>query len=48
MQGVLVYNLEIFAPTFENSMVFVACGLNHKTAPLNVREKIALPTAMHE
>lgn len=25
------------------SMVFVACGLNHKTAPLNVREKIALP-----
>ena len=27
-------------------MVFVACGLNHKTAPLNVREKIALPQAM--
>lgn len=27
-------------------MVFVACGLNHKTAPLNVREKIALPAAM--
>lgn len=26
-------------------MVFVACGLNHKTAPLTVREKIALPTA---
>lgn len=24
-------------------MVFVACGLNHKTAPLAVREKIALP-----
>ncbi|ARG96849.1 glutamyl-tRNA reductase [Legionella micdadei] len=27
-------------------MVFVACGLNHKTAPINVREKIALPLAM--
>ena len=27
-------------------MVFVACGLNHKTAPLSVREKIALPAAM--
>lgn len=24
-------------------MVFVACGLNHKTAPLDVREKVALP-----
>lgn len=29
-------------------MVFVACGLNHKTAPLNVRERIALPPAMHD
>jgi glutamyl-tRNA reductase len=29
-------------------MVFVACGLNHKTAPINVREKVALPPAMHE
>jgi glutamyl-tRNA reductase len=29
-------------------MVFVACGLNHKTAPLTVREKIALPVAMHD
>jgi len=28
--------------------VFVACGLNHKTAPLSVREKIALPVAMQE
>ncbi|KTD31081.1 glutamyl tRNA reductase [Legionella maceachernii] len=27
-------------------MVFVACGLNHKTAPINVREKIALPLSM--
>lgn len=27
-------------------MMFVACGLNHKTAPLHVREKIALPLAM--
>lgn len=27
-------------------MVFVACGLNHKTAPISVREKIALPLAM--
>jgi len=26
-------------------MVFVACGLNHKTAPLDVREKVALTTA---
>jgi len=26
-----------------NCMVFVACGLNHKTAPLNVREQVALP-----
>ncbi|WP_028388080.1 glutamyl-tRNA reductase [Legionella fairfieldensis] len=29
-------------------MVFVACGLNHKTAPLNVREKMALPLARQE
>ncbi|MBA2709299.1 MAG: glutamyl-tRNA reductase [Tatlockia sp.] len=29
-------------------MVFVACGLNHKTAPINVREKIALPLAMQD
>lgn len=29
-------------------MVFVACGLNHKTAPINVREKVALSEAMHE
>ncbi|KTD16637.1 glutamyl-tRNA reductase [Legionella jordanis] len=29
-------------------MVFVACGLNHKTAPLTVREKIALPLPMQE
>lgn len=29
-------------------MVFVACGLNHKTAPINVREKVALPPAMHD
>jgi glutamyl-tRNA reductase len=28
-------------------MVFVACGLNHKTAPINLREKVALPSAMH-
>lgn len=27
-------------------MVFVACGLNHKTAPITVRETIALPVAM--
>lgn len=26
-------------------MVFVACGLNHKTAPINVREKVALSPA---
>ncbi len=30
------------------SMVFVACGLNHKTAPLDVREKVALPVAMKD
>ncbi len=29
-------------------MVFVACGLNYKTAPIHVREKIALPPAMQE
>ncbi|MFW2570410.1 glutamyl-tRNA reductase [Legionella sp. 29fVS95] len=29
-------------------MVFVACGLNHETAPLTVREKIALPLAMQD
>lgn len=29
-------------------MVFVACGLNYKTAPLDVREKIALPSAMQK
>ncbi|MGL6030093.1 MAG: glutamyl-tRNA reductase [Legionella sp.] len=29
-------------------MVFVACGLNHKTAPISVREKVALPPAMHD
>ena len=28
--------------------MFVACGLNHKTAPLSVREKIALPVAMQD
>ncbi|KTD21519.1 glutamyl tRNA reductase [Legionella lansingensis] len=28
--------------------MFVACGLNHKTAPLNVREKVALPLPMQE
>lgn len=27
--------------------MFVACGLNHKTAPLNVREKIAIPESRH-
>lgn len=29
-------------------MVFVACGLNHKSAPIKVREKIALPLAMQD
>ncbi|WP_419418975.1 glutamyl-tRNA reductase [Legionella sp. D16C41] len=29
-------------------MVFVACGLNYKTAPLEVREKIALPPARQD
>ncbi len=28
--------------------MFVACGLNHKTAPINVREKVALPPAMQD
>lgn len=28
-------------------MVFVACGLNHKTAPVEIREKIALPPSLH-
>jgi glutamyl-tRNA reductase len=29
-------------------MPFVACGLNHKTAPLSVREKVALSPAEHD
>jgi glutamyl-tRNA reductase len=29
-------------------MVFVVCGLNHKTAPLEVREKFALSTAAQD
>lgn len=29
-------------------MVFVACGLNHKTAPLDVREKVALTPATQD
>lgn len=29
-------------------MVFVACGLNHKTAPIDMREKVVLPVAMHD
>ena len=29
-------------------MVFVACGLNHKTAPINVREKVALAPATQD
>lgn len=29
-------------------MVFVACGLNYKTAPLAVREKVVVPLAMHD
>ena len=28
-------------------MVFVACGLNHKTAPISVREKVAFTPATH-
>lgn len=28
-------------------MVFVACGLNHKTAPIDLREKVALPSDAH-
>lgn len=28
--------------------MFIACGLNHKTAPIALREKIALPVAMQE
>lgn len=29
-------------------MVFVACGLNHKTAPINVREKVASTSATQD
>ncbi|RAP34725.1 glutamyl-tRNA reductase [Legionella quinlivanii] len=29
-------------------MVFVACGLNHKTAPLDIREKIAVSPAFQD
>jgi glutamyl-tRNA reductase len=29
-------------------MVFIACGVNHKTAPVNVREQLALPVVGQE
>lgn len=29
-------------------MVFVACGLNHKTTPIHMREKVALPVAAQD
>lgn len=29
-------------------MVFVACGLNHKTAPINVRERVASTPATQD
>lgn len=29
-------------------MVFVACGINHKTAPIDVREKVAVPAAVQD
>ena len=29
-------------------MVYIACGLNHKTAPLHVREKVALQNGMQD
>lgn len=29
-------------------MAFVACGLNHKTAPLNMREQLACTSAVHD
>ncbi len=29
-------------------MVFVACGLNHQTASIDIREKVAIPIARHE
>lgn len=29
-------------------MVYIACGLNHKTAPLHVREKVALQSGMQD
>lgn len=45
MKTVLVYNFQIIRIRYK-FMAFVACGLNHKTAPLSVREKIALPVAM--
>ncbi|HAU1151244.1 TPA: glutamyl-tRNA reductase [Legionella pneumophila] len=32
----------------QDSMVFVACGLNHKTAPIHVREKVALQPTMQD
>lgn len=44
---IIVYNPLFFLRT-KNAMVFVACGLNHKTAPLTIREKIAFPAAMQE
>ena len=29
-------------------MMFVVCGLNHKTAPINVREKVASSSAIQD
>lgn len=29
-------------------MMFVVCGLNHKTAPINVREKVASSLAIQD
>ncbi len=43
----LVYNYNIIVADF-NSMVFVACGLNHNTAPLAMREKFARPKELQE
>lgn len=42
------YTIPIFNLAECNVMVFLACGLNHRTAPLDVREKIALQVGMQD
>lgn len=47
MVATIGYNSPIKS-LIKHTMVFVACGLNHKTAPLTMREKLAIPAAMQQ